>query len=146
MSDIHLFLSIPLSNDDKTVLRGLLNDDTERPPADAAEVKAEAPAPKKAPAKKAPAKKAEPVKEEPKAEEPAPEPEPVKEEAPAAEPEPAKEEPTESPLQPAISKAAELLAEGRTDDVKAALAKFDVERVSKLKVSDVEAFVKELDS
>ena len=60
--------------------------------------------------------------------------------APAPEPEP-EEEPEGNTLEDAVTRATELVAEGRAAEVKGALANFGVKRVSELEESQVEEFL-----
>lgn len=159
MSEINLTLTLPLTDTDRAVLKALaetgLGDLPPAPfkaggytpkPESVEDVGKAKPAPK-AKAKPAPKAKPEPVKDEPA---PA-KPEPV-EAAPAAEPEPAKDEPEQAKdedgpgtsVDDAVARAAALLSEGKAEQVKAALAALDINRVSQLKPSQVEAFLNEL--
>lgn len=127
MSTIHLTLDLPLSDADRSMLTALASVGLgDLPPAPVTKAKATKPKPK--------------AKPKP---EPAPEPESPADPAEApAEPE-AKTGPS---VDDAVARAAALLSEGKADEVKAALATLDISRVSQLKPSQVEAFLKELEA
>ena len=129
MSSMTLNLEFPLSDADRAVLSALATAGLgDLPPAPAVKPAQVVKAPAKAPKEEAPAEK-------PKAPAKA-----TKEEAPAEKP---KDGPT---VEDAVARAAELLSEGKADSVKAALATLDISRVSQLKPSQVETFLKELSS
>lgn len=158
MSTINLTLELPLTDTDRAVLKALaetgLGDLPPAPfkagghtpkPESVEEVGKAKPAPK-AKAKPAPKAKPEPVEDTPA---PAPakdEPAPVKP-APKAKPAPEQAKDEDAPgtsVDDAVARAAALLSEGKAEQVKAALAALDINRVSQLKPSQVEAFLNEL--
>jgi hypothetical protein len=152
--NITINTEIPLSDTDRDVLRALLGETLytrggvttvnvnvppdEEEPAPAA--KKAAPAKKTAPAKKAAAKKAEP--------EPEPEDDPEDEPVEGNTDEDDESEPDEDgadPLDLAVARATELLSEGETAKVKAALKAAGAKKVSELKGASVQKFLDALD-
>lgn len=158
MSEINLTLTLPLTDTDRAVLKALaetgLGDLPPAPfkagghtpkPESVEDVGKAKPAPK---AKAKPAPKPVEAKPEPVEAKPEPvkdEPEPVKDEpAPKAKPATTDEDGTGTSVDDAVAAAAALLSEGKAEQVKAALAALDINRVSQLKPSQVEAFLNEL--
>lgn len=132
MSTINLTFELPLTDADRAVLKALAETGLgELPPAP---LRAGGHTPKPQSVEDVAAPKTKPA---PKSK-PKPEPAP-------AEPEPDKGEDGTS-VEDAVARAATLLSEGKAGQVKAALSTLDISRVSQLKPSQVEAFLKELDS
>lgn len=144
MSSITLTLDLPLSHDDLAVLASLIGVSpaklTEAGPAEAELAKSAEDEPAEPPKKK----RGRPTKAEAEAK---------AEAAKAAEAEPTEakpDEPTEakpassddaSRMDEAVTRASELLSQGRAGDVKAALGDLGVSRVSQLKPAQIDEFL-----
>ena len=144
MPSITLTLELPLSDHDRAVLSALATAGLgDLPPAP---VRAGGHTPKPESVEDVAAPKTE-AKPAPKAKA---KPAPAKDEAPATDEAPAKPEPVEdapgTSVDDAVARAAALLSEGKAEQVKAALASLDINRVSQLKPSQVGAFLEALDA
>lgn len=134
MSTINLTFELPLTDADRAVLKALAETGLGELPPAPLRAGGHTPKPESVEDVAAPKTEAKPA---PK---PKPKPEPVKDE-----PETVEDAPGTS-VEDAVARAATLLSAGKAEKVKAALSTLDISRVSQLKPSQVEAFLKELDS